>query len=271
MSPVIRAGGFVLAALLAVGGICVPAAALETSVVEDATQTGGPSSPRPAHFRLVLNGAFWLGSNPSFDETRRFDEYAEETTLRASYETGSGIGPDVAIQVAFFRGIGLRAGYSFATRDSSGMVEVSRPHPLYYDRPREVSTELSGLDYSEGALHLDLAYAHTAGHLDWTLFAGVTLFRVEADLLGVPTFTDVYPYDELAIASAPTVSTESSPTGFNVGGGLDYRFGGSGRFGVGLQILYSTADVELQATPETDTVSFKAGGLQAAAGVRIYF
>jgi hypothetical protein len=230
-----------------------------------------PTSPRSARFRIVANGAFWLGSGPSFTESRTFEEYAEETTIRTAYDTGSAFGPDLAVQVSVFRGLGVRAGYSLSSRDLSGTVEVSRPHPLYFDRHREASAELSGLDYSEGALHLDLAYARSAGHLEWTLFAGITLFQVEADLLAEPTFTDVYPYDELGIASTPKVSADASPTGFNVGGGLDYRFGSSGRFGVGLQILYSTGDVELQATPETDTVSFTAGGLQAAAGVRVYF
>ena len=73
------------------------------------------------------------------------------------------------------------------------------------------------------------------------------------------------------IASTPSVSAESSPTGFNVGGGLDYRFGRSGLFGLGIQLLYSTGDAELQATPEAEQVSFKAGGLQVAAGIRVYF
>jgi hypothetical protein len=243
--------------------------------VEEATRRpedpGAPTSSPPARFRIVANGAFWLGSNPSFTENRIFEEYAEETTIRTSYETASAFGPDLAVQVSLLRGLGVRVGYSLSRRDVSGTVEVSRPHPLHFGRHREASAELSGLDYSEGALLLDIAYARSAGHLEWTLFAGVTLFQVEADLLGEPTFTDVYPYDKLAIASTPTVRADARPTGFNVGGGLDYRFGSSGLFGLGLQILYSAADVELQATPQTDIIGFTAGGLQAAAGVRVYF
>lgn len=270
MSPVIRAGASIVAALLAAGAVSFPAAAQEAADVGEPQERAEASVPQ-ARFRIVANGAFWLGSHPSFTETRSIEEYAEQTTIRTSYETGSAFGPDLAVQVAFFRGVGVRVGYSLASRDQSGTVEVSRAHPLYFDQPRAASAELSDLSYSEGALHLDAAFARTAGHLDWTLFAGVTLFRVEADLLGEPTFTDVYPYDEIVLASTPTVTAEANPVGFNVGGGLDYRFGSSGRFGVGIQLLYSTGDVELRATPETDTVSFKAGGLQAAAGVRVYF
>jgi hypothetical protein len=271
MSPAIRAGASIAAALLAVGVVSFPAAAQEATGVGQLEEAVETSVPSQARLRIVLNGAFWLGSNPGFTETRRVEEYAEETTIRASYETGSALGPDLAVQGSFYRGFGVRVGYSLASRDQSGTVEVSRPHPLYFDRAREASAELGGLSYSEGALHLDAAYARTAGHLDWTLFAGVTLFRVEADLLGDPTYTDVYPYDELVLSSTPTVTAEASPVGFNVGGGLDYRFGSSGRFGVGIQLLYSTGDAELQAAPEAETVGFKTGGLQAAAGVRVYF
>ena len=69
-----------------------------------------------------------------------------------------------------------------------------------------------------------MAYGRGSGRLDWSLFAGLTLFRVEADLLGQPGFTDVYPYDELAISSIPSTTVDDSPSGFNVGGRVDYRW-----------------------------------------------
>jgi hypothetical protein len=176
------------------------------------------------------------------------------------------------LQVSVYRGLGILVGYSQATRDETGIVEVSRPHPFYFDQPRQASAEIGGYSYSERAVHLDLAYGRGAGrHFDWTLFAGVSLFRVEADLLDSPTYDDVYPYDELTIQSTPGRAQRSSPIGFNVGGRLDYRFGRTGRFGVGIQVLYSAASVELQANPEAQRVSFDAGGLQAGAGLRLYF
>ena len=63
---------------------------------------------------------------------------------------------------------------------------------------------------------------------------------------------------------------KNSPTGFNVGGRLDYRFGHSGRFGLGVQLRYSSAKAKLKAS-ETGTVNVDAGGLQAGAGARLYF
>jgi hypothetical protein len=260
-----RGRGICLALLGAILCSSVPA------LVQTAAGQSEGDEPPPARVRIVLNGAFWLGGGPTFGDTRRLEEYAEQTTIRTSYETRSAFGPDVSVQATVFRDLGILVGYSYTSRDESGSVDVSRPHPLYLDRPRAASADISGYGYSENTLHLDLAYGRTVGHLDWSLFAGVTLFRVKAELLSRPTYTDVYPYDDLTINATPGETLESSPTGFNVGGRLDYRFGGSGRFGLGVQLLYSTAAVELQANPEAERATFDAGGLQAAAGVRLFF
>jgi len=146
------------------------------------------AAPAPSRFRLVLNASFWPAKT-SFSDSQAFTEYAEQTTIRTSYEAGTGFGPDAALQVSLFRGLGLLVGYSHASGDVTGQVDVSRPHPLHLNRNRSASSELSGYGLTEGALHLDLAYARAAGHLDWALFAGATLFQVEADLLGKPTAT----------------------------------------------------------------------------------
>lgn len=218
--------------------------------------------------RLALNGAGSFTS-ASFADSRQYTEYAETSTVGSSYSTKTGFGPDLALQVSLFRGLGILAGYSLASRGEQGSFDASRPHPLYLARPRSLTGELSGYDYKEGAVHLDLAFGRGAGRLDWSLFAGASLFQVEADLLDKLSYTDNYPYDELALASAPARTVKASPTGWNAGGRLDYRFGR--RFGAGLQLRYSTAKVKLRATPEATQASFDAGGLQAGAGLRLYF
>jgi hypothetical protein len=157
------------------------------------------------------------------------------------------------------------------SRDVTGSLDVSRPHPLYLNRPRTASASLEGYGSKETALHLDLAYAGGKGRLDWSVFAGYTRFQVEADLLGVPTYTEAYPYDELAISTATAQSAEADGNGFNAGGRVDYRFGTSGRFGAGLQVQYSGASVELKAPTASSPMSYDAGGLSVGAGVRVYF
>jgi hypothetical protein len=250
-----------------------------SSVLAQAPTTPKPARPAapaaaparvPDRFRLVLNASFWP-TKTSYSDSRTFTEYAEQTSIRTSYEASTGLGPDVALQVSLFRGLGVLVGYSHASRDVTGHVDVSRPHPLYLNRHRSASSEISGYGLTEGAVHLDLAYARAVGHLDWALFAGATLFQVEADLLDRPTYDDVYPYDELAITGTPKTTVEESPTGFNVGGRLDYRFGQARRFGAGVQVLYSRASVKLKAEEAATDASFDAGGLSVGAGLRVYF
>lgn len=260
----------IVPAVIAVLSLVSPGVAL-SQVASPAPEQADVAGPPPARFRIILNGAFWPGASTTFGDIRVFDEYVEQTTIRTGYETESSFGPELAVQVNVYQDFGVLASYSRSSRDVSGSVDVSRPHPLHFDRHRTASGDLTGYGYSESAIHLDLAYGRGAGHLDWSLFGGVTLFRVEADLLGRPTFDDTYPYDELAIVSTPATTTDASPTGFNVGGRIDYRFGRSGRFGVGVQILYSAATAELQANADAQVMRLDVGGLEIGAGVRLYF
>jgi hypothetical protein len=224
----------------------------------------------PDRFRLVLNAISWPATT-SFSDSRTPTEYAEPGAIHTRYEAGPGFGPDVALQVSLFRGLGLLVGYSYVSREVTGQVEVSRPHPLYLNRHRSAAAGISGYGLTQGALHLDLAYARAAGHLDWALFAGATLFQVEADLLQNPTYDEAYPYDELSITATPSTTVTDNPAGFNVGGRLDYRFGRSRRFGAGVQVGYSAASVKLMAGPNATEARFDAGGLSVGAGLRVYF
>jgi hypothetical protein len=243
-------------ALLALAATGAPARAAEA----------GAALPNP-RVRVVLNamGSF---TKASFGDTRNYTEYAETTTIDTSYSTQAGFGPDLALQLRIHGGIGLLVGYSFASRSEAGQFDAQRPNPLYLDRPRSASGELTGYQYREGAVHLDLAYGRTRGALDWSLFAGASLFQVEADLLGQVSWNDPYPYDTLTAASTPAHRTKASPAGFNVGGRLDWRF--SRTFGVGLLLRYCKASAKLRATPDAGDAAFDAGGLQAGAGVRLY-
>jgi hypothetical protein len=247
-----------------------PAPATAAAREKKPTAAARPAGLAPVRFRLVLNGVYSV-SGPSYSDTRQLSEYAETTTIRTSYEAKGAFGPDAALQVSLFRGLGVLVGFSSVDRDVSGTVDVSRPHPLYLGKPRSASAELAGYGAKETALHFDLAFAGSKGRLDWSIFAGVTQFSVDADLLGVPTYTEAYPYDELKIASTPSATVKESKTGFNVGGRLDYRFGSSGHLGAGVQARYSGASMELAAAGATTPASYDAGGFEVGAGLRLFF
>ena len=262
-----------------------PPATPPATPTKPATPAPGTPAPKPAakppakrkkpavtRFRLVANFNA-MPSSLNYDDVRTSTVYAETQTISTSDEAGTGLGGDGALQVSLYSGLGLLAGYSYGTRDVSGTADVTRPHPLYLNRPRTASAELSGYGYTEGAFDVDVAYSPTtrSRHLDWALFAGVTFFKVEADLLDVPTFDERYPYDQLTVLSTPGRPIKENATGWNVGGRLDYRFGKSKTFGVGLQLRYSAASVELGAADATTKSTIDAGGLSVGAGLRAYF
>ena len=247
-----------------------PAAGTKATAPAPAAKAAAAKGPAPVRVRLVVNGVY-PASSPKYSDTRQIPEYQETTTIHSSYEAKSAFGPDAAVQVTAFRGLGVLVGWSSVDRDVTGTIDVSRPHPLYLNQPRTASATLDGYKAKETALHFDLAWAATRGHLDWSVFAGVTQFQVDADLLDVPTYNDAYPYDELTITSTSSKAVKESKTSFDVGGRLDYRFGASGRFGAGVQLRYSAATVELKASTATSPASYDAGGLQVAAGLRLYF
>ena len=173
--------------------------------------------------------------------------------------------------MSLFRGLGLLVGYSHVSRDVTGHVDVSRPHPLYLNRNRSASAEISGYGLTEGALHLDLAYARAAGHLDWALFAGATLFEVEADLLGTPTYDDVYPYDELTITVDSVHHREGEPDRLQRGrpARLSHRpLAAVRRRRPGpLQL----GEREAEGGAGRDRRHLRRGGLSVGAGLRVYF
>jgi hypothetical protein len=262
----------VLAAAAALGLEPPPALAQATTVPprppsKFAARSKAPAEPR---FRLVLDFAALPGAT-SYGDVRTPTAYAEPSRIATSYDAGTGLGGGGALQVSLYRGLGLLAGYSHVSRDASGTVDVSRPHPLYLNRPRTASADLPGTTYSEGAIDVDAAYARSSGRIDWTLFGGVTFFSVEAELLDVPTFNEVYPYDTLAILSTPSVAVKQNATGFNLGGRLDYRFGQQKRFGAGVTLRYGSASIELAGTQVSTPATLDAGGFSVGGGLRVYF
>lgn len=229
----------------------------------------GSSGAAEDRVRIILNGV-WNPAPSSINETRSITEFAETGSFSARYTTKSVFGPDVGAQVTVFRRLGVFAAFSSANRDESGMFEAGLPHPLYLNRHRDVSGELSGYQFKERAFHLDLAFGSAKGHLDYALFAGVSLFDVEADFVDAVRYSHAYPYDTVTLNQVLPKRAKDKPTGFNAGGRLDYRFGGSRRFGLGAQLRISGATAKLKPT-DSNTLSIDAGGFQAGIGARLYF
>jgi hypothetical protein len=227
-----------------------------------------PRAPRDyKRFRLDAGGAFGA-SGIDFTEDRTIRQFAEDGRIRTDYATDPGPGFEGGLLFRVTRNLGVSFGASRVQHDGAASFQASIPHPLYFDRDREVSGSLDSVGQSETALHFDVVYTATRGKLDLHLFAGPTRMTVEADLLQDVQFAQTYPYDTLTVTGTPSQSVSGSAFGFNVGGGVDYRLGKS--FGLGAQLRFSRAKAELVGAPGS-TVSIDAGGLQVGLGARVIF
>lgn len=220
-------------------------------------------------FRAILNGAF-APASLSYNETRKFTEFAEPGTLDASYKDDPAPAFDLGLQYNVTKHLGVLAGFSRVSRSGGGSYAASLPHPLFFDQHRKVDGSLEGYDYMESAGHLDVVASRASGAFEFAVFAGATLFSVKTDVVDRLQYTHTYPYDSVTVTGTPKKRFSRSPKGFNVGGRLDYGLGRAKRVGVGLQLRYSRASVEIAPT-EGHTVKFDAGGLQLGLGARLFF
>jgi len=230
-------------------------------------QEGPAPAARESRFRLILNGAFDLGSL-DFTDSRSFELFVESARLDSHYEVSAGTGFDGGLEFAITPIIGVMASVSVTERDAEADIAASLPHPLFFAQPRSVSGRLSGLSYKERSVHVSLTIGGSAGKLEFIGFGGVTFFKVEAELVQNIEFDQIYPFDTVALTGTSRVGTEDSPVGFHVGGRIDLRF--SRHVGVGAQLRFSRATAELS-IPEAASVEVDAGGAQAAVGIRLYF
>jgi opacity protein-like surface antigen len=220
----------------------------------------------PSPVRLFANGAFGLGQD--YSEARNYTLYAEESTLDAEYQADSGPGFEVGVQYNFKGGLGAALSIGMLGRDASVAVQTGLPHPFFFDQKREVSASRDGFPYDETAVHLDFVYTRRSGALEFSAFAGGSLIKVETSVVSSDlNFTEEYPYDTATLVALPSTTVDDTPFGFNLGGGLDYVMG---RFGLGAQLRYSRATAKL-VPAEGNTLEVNAGGLQIAAGIRVYF
>jgi hypothetical protein len=248
-----------------------------------------PASALPKERLTLLVSAGLAPKTLSASEATSFTMYQEDTgRLATSYKYGRGTDLDATLRYLALAGrLGLQVSYAASRRDGTTLVTAEVPHPLYFGRNRSLTTAPAGYTYSETAIHADVVLAASAGRLRVALLGGVTFFSVEADLLERLQFQQQYPYetDDVTVKSASPARLTSSPTGFNVGGTLDVVL--QRHFGLGAQVRYSSATARLvhpassagnqdvtgtqSIWPGTTPVELKVGGLQATAGLRLYF
>ena len=211
----------------------------------------------------------------AFSASLPFTVNVEEGTLTADYEGGQLSGVDLSIGMRVWKNFGVGGGVSafrggsFSGKGISADVSARVPHPIHYDRLRDVSGSGAGLAKTEIGLHLQAMWLiPLTKRLSVTVFAGPTAFAVERDIIiGVET-QETYPYDTAEFKGVSAKSVSDSTVGFNAG--LDFGFYFSRHIGVGGLLRFSRGTVYLD-VPQAEALSVETGGLQSTVGLRIRF
>ena len=219
-------------------------------------------------FRVGVGGGIALGSL-GWSSTSTWDVTQETAELTADYDSGTGPAVEAMVGVRVTPTFGFRVAFGWSRRDTDATLTASLPHPFFFDRPRTVSGELSGLEYKQLASYLDLEWRPLVGKVSVAIFGGVALARVEADFVERVEFDEQYPYDEATFRTAVTRSGRSDAgVGWSAGASVSHTLGS--RMTIGLEARYTRANLEL-ALPGNATTPIEAGGLQLIAGLGVGF
>ncbi len=201
-----------------------------------------------------------------FGTTRTVPVLSRDVSVRATYALAATLGFDLAVQLALTDGLALRASFSRVIREGNGALRAEL-QPLPFGLPSAVDTILPAGRVEESAGHLDLVLGGNLGPLRASVFGGLTLFDLDARLLGPATIlaTGLPP---IPVGSSTALTVSDSPTGWNAGLGLDARLAAHLALGGLLRYSHATATFDARGF---DPIDVDAGGVHVAAGLRVSF
>ncbi len=229
--------------------------------------TAQTSAPVPKGYVSVGGG--YQATSRTFDDaaTRRVN--AEDGQFRARYEVKGGPLLDVAGGVTVWQRLAVGVGVTRFSRDTVAAASGSIPHPFFFNRPRAIDGEITGLSREELAVHVQARALLPAGaRVLVAVFGGPSFFQVKQGVVTDIGYVESYPYDTASLGSATTTTPSKSAVGFNVGADVGFFF--TRQIGVGVAATFTGASVDVPGLAG-GTRQVKAGGAQVGGGLRIRF
>jgi hypothetical protein len=228
----------------------------------------GLATAQEHRFRLSAGGGAALGTI-AWTSRSTWEVYRETAELGSDSEAGPGPALEAALTVRVSRRFALKAAFAWSRRDTDASVRARIPHPFFFERPRSIEADVSSLEYRQLASHVDLEWRPLVGRTEISLFGGVSLLRVEADLVERVEYDEEYPYDAASFRMAVTERARSDArAGWSVGAAMERLLGS--RFGLGVQARYTRARLDL-AAPGEESTPVDAGGLCLLATLSLGF
>ncbi|MGH9391300.1 MAG: hypothetical protein ACRD1Z_16960 [Vicinamibacteria bacterium] len=230
-------------------------------------ETAAPTEKRERRIRVLVN-ALYNPTGIGFSDTSTLPSFLEEGRSTRSYDGGKGVVFEVGAIVGIRKGLGAMGSVELYQSDFDGVFEESLPHPLYFEQPRTVAGDITGLEYKEKAVHLDAVYTREFPKFTVDVFGGPSFFFTNTEILDTVTTASEYPFDEATVRSTSNATLDDNPIGFNAGGALTWRL--TEVVGVAFQARYSRATIGI-AREGGDEVELDAGGFRVGGGIRLSF
>ena len=213
--------------------------------------------------RAFVNVGYGIqGGSQEVNTAATRELYGEPLTFSTSQHYEGGTVFDISAGYRVWRNLAIGVGFTRAGEGGSIAVSAAVPHPLFTDRPREISATFEDSNHSQQAVHLmGVWMIPITDKLDVAVSAGPTIFRVKQD---VPT-------DVTVTEPAPTLSEltilRAGETAMGLNAGVDVAYMVTGYIGAGATFRYTYGQVELPGVTDKVTV----GGPQLTIGARFRF
>ena len=246
--------------------LMLPSVAMAQAQAQPAAPSQG-MMPFGGKVFVTINGLYQPGKE-TIEQTATFDVYDETATTTASQDVKNGGGMfDIGGGYRTNKyGIGIA--YTQFKSTNSASISGSIPHPIFFDRPRTVSSTLEGLEHTEHVVHVQAYYfVPVARKMDVAVFIGPSFFSVRQDYVtGLNAFTES---SNFATVTIPTGrgTAKDSPVGFNIGGELTYLVTPNVAGAFLLRFSRASADLDFDGA----THSMSVGNVQVGGGVRLRF
>ena len=221
----------------------------------------------PERVWVSVGGGLQSGGS-GFDDTFELPLYAETERVTVDYPVkGGGL---FAAQGGYrvWQRVTIGAAVTRYSRRADAQVHARLPHPFFDNQFREVEGTTSALR-AETAAHVLIGWMQPlSDRIRLILTAGPSFINVEQTVVTGVEFSEIYPYDTAEFTGATTRRATRRATGFNAGADGTWMF--TRRVGAGGLVQFTRARARLD-VGNNRTVSVDAGGVQAAAGLRLFF
>jgi len=230
--------------------------------------------------RVFFNVSFGgQAREQTFTDSSTFPIYGETGAVAAAHSIGGGTLFDIGIGGRVWRNVSVGLAYSTLTNKNDASVSVRVPSPVVFGQSRTATATVPDLEHSENAVHLQFIYnLQFRDKFHLAVMAGPSFFTVRQTLATVNAPQDISdppPYNNVTITNVTLTDVKDSPVGAHIGVDGTYvitTYKGIG-IGVGGFVRYSGASLDLPTTAgmTRDNTDLKAGGTQAAFGLRLRY